>query len=156
MVPALSVSALVCLNSSARRRLAHHSPSFQLVHQIFRKYETFSIPLHGFLLLAPPTIACICLGSAEAGWPTVSDLVFCYASYLGILAMSTVAYRLSPFHPLREYPGPFWCRTSMIWHMARTMHGKQMEYLRSLHDTYGDVVRVGEFFPPLKSTLAYH
>ena len=33
----------------------------------------------------------------------------------------------------------------MMWHVVRTMDGKQMEYLRSLHETYGDVVRVGEF-----------
>ena len=121
------------------------------MHQIFRKYETLSLPFHAFLLLVPPAVASIRLSS-----PSISELVFCYASYLGVLALSVVVYRISPFHPLHEYPGPFWCRTSMIWHMARTMHGKQMEYLRSLHDTYGDVVRVGEFFPPLKSTLAYH
>ncbi|KAM5536556.1 hypothetical protein V8D89_009833 [Ganoderma adspersum] len=111
-----------------------------LVHQIFRKYETFSLPFHAFLLLVPPVIVSVRL---TGGWPAVSELVFCYASYLGVLSMSVVAYRLSPFHPLHEYPGPVRCRTSMFWHVARTMSGKQMVYLRSLHDAYGDVVRIG-------------
>ncbi|PIL28306.1 cytochrome P450 [Ganoderma sinense ZZ0214-1] len=124
------------------------SISALLVHQIFRKYETFSLPFHAFLLLVPPAIVwhnCMSSASTGTGWPTAFDLAFCYAWYTGALATSVVVYRLSPFHPLHRlgYPGPVLCRTSMIWHAIRTNGGKQMEYLRSLHDMYGDIVRIG-------------
>ncbi|KAM5536552.1 hypothetical protein V8D89_009829 [Ganoderma adspersum] len=138
-----TVTAIPSPSSGTASMVAFLSLSALLVHQIFRKYETFSLPFHAFLLLVPPVIASIRLSSAGVGWPTVSELVFSCASYLGVLSMSVVAYRLSPFHPLREYPGPVRCRTSMFWHVARTMNGKQMVYLRALHDAYGDVVRIG-------------
>ncbi|PIL28313.1 cytochrome P450 [Ganoderma sinense ZZ0214-1] len=130
-------------SSDSAAVVAALSISALLAHQIFRKYETSSLPVHAFLLLVPPAIASHHVKSAGAGWPTISELVFCYTTYLGVLAVSVVLYRLSPFHPLHQYPGPIWCRTSMLWHVMQTINGKQMEYLRSLHDTYGDVVRVG-------------
>ncbi|PIL28304.1 cytochrome P450 [Ganoderma sinense ZZ0214-1] len=119
------------------------SVSALFVHQIFRKFETFSIPFHAFLLLVPPAIVSHTVRPTNAGRLTVSELAFCYTTYLGVLALSIVFYRLSPFHPLHQYPGPRWCRTSMLWHIIRTVDGKQTEYLRYLHDTYGDVVRIG-------------
>ncbi|KAI1786948.1 high nitrogen upregulated cytochrome P450 monooxygenase 2 [Ganoderma leucocontextum] len=115
------------------------SISALLAHQILRKFEMFSLPFHAFLLLAPPAIASNRASSAGIGWPSASQLVFCYATYLAVLTLSVV----SPFHPLHRYPGPVWCRTSMFWHAIRTTDGKQMTYLRSLHDTYGDIVRIG-------------
>ncbi|PIL28305.1 cytochrome P450 [Ganoderma sinense ZZ0214-1] len=126
---------MAALTHSARRMGLNYDSSIyfspgthtalQLVHQIFRKYETFSLPFHAILLLVPPAI--------------------CYTWYIGALATSVVFYRLSPFHPLHRlgYPGPVLCRTSMTWHAIRTNGGKQMEYLRSLHDMYGDIVRIG-------------
>ena len=145
---ALCISALVCPDPSCHAGclLDRAFTAFQLVHQIFRRFETFNLSFHAFLLLVPPIIAPHYISSPGwIGWPTVSELVFCYAVYLGTLTTSVVFYRLSPFHPLYRFPGPVWCRMSMIWHAVRTSDGKQMVYLRSLHDTYGDIVRIGEF-----------
>ena len=104
-------------------------------------------------LLGPPAmIAATCSNSpGPVQWPAISELVFSYVLYLGVLTLSVVLYRLSPFHPLSRYPGPVLCRTSMFWHVIRTADGKQMVYLRSLHATYGDIVRIGE--SPLPSAL---
>ena len=48
----------------------------------------------------------------------------------------------------------------MLWHAMRTRDGKQMVYLRALHERYGDVVRIGEStialcVASLKSELPY-
>jgi hypothetical protein len=77
---------------------------------------------------------------------------------------SIVAYRISPFHPLAKYPGPFTAKLSKLW-MVRlsvlvgvieadkhsqvfvTLTGKQHEHFASLHEKYGDIVRTGESPP---------
>ncbi|EMD30730.1 hypothetical protein CERSUDRAFT_101048 [Gelatoporia subvermispora B] len=59
------------------------------------------------------------------------------------LALATVLYRISPFHPLYDFPGPFvWKMTSlklaqMVW------SGKRHEKIIQLHKKYGKVVRTG-------------
>ncbi len=55
-----------------------------------------------------------------------------------------VAYRLSPFHPLWKYPGPFLNKiTSLaIMHMVST--GKRYEIIKGWHEKYGKFVRTGK------------
>ena len=141
----LAISALV------RQDYLHHCllslltlPPTQLAHHIFRKYETFCLPLHAGLVLLPPAIAASYFISARGD--TLSPfltITFSYVAYLGALSTSVILYRLSPFHPLHVYPGPFWSRTSMFWHAMRTTTGQQMRDLQTLHEQYGDVVRIG-------------
>jgi len=52
-------------------------------------------------------------------------------------------YRLSPFHPLARYPGPAIAKTSKLWVSYVCAKGDLHRYYKSLHDRYGDVVRVG-------------
>lgn len=59
--------------------------------------------------------------------------------------LSVVLYRISPFHPLWRYPGPFWCRTTKFWHATLAATGEQPRYLQHLHDRYGEVVRFGAY-----------
>ncbi|EJF60792.1 cytochrome P450 [Dichomitus squalens LYAD-421 SS1] len=54
-----------------------------------------------------------------------------------------VAYRLSPLHPLARYPGPLLCKVSALWLAYKSTSGTQHRYVKSLHDRYGDVVRIG-------------
>lgn len=65
------------------------------------------------------------------------------AALLGLYA-SMLAYRASPLHRLRRFPGPLAARLSNFYFAARVLGTKQ-EYrvLKELHDTYGDVVRIG-------------
>jgi hypothetical protein len=55
----------------------------------------------------------------------------------------TLAYRLSPFHPLADYPGPLIAKSSKWWGAYVTFRGDTHSHYKNLHDYYGDVVRVG-------------
>ena len=66
-------------------------------------------------------------------------------TYLATLVISTVVYRLSPFHPLARYPGPIGPRMSKFWMAFKCLGGSQHRYIQSLHHKHGDVVRTGTF-----------
>ena len=70
-------------------------------------------------------------------------VLLAFAAYWSGLAFFTLAYRLSPFHPLVKYPGPFLFKTSKWWAACLSGTGDQHRYLKRLHDRYGDVVRIG-------------
>ncbi|KAM5541672.1 hypothetical protein V8D89_004653 [Ganoderma adspersum] len=100
----------------------------------------FWLPFHALLLLFPPSIAVVFAGLQ---WPLFCRLSFCYTTYIAALVVSVVAYRMSPFHPLYRYPGPFWYWTSIFCHAIRATGGRQAARFRALHDAYGDIVRIG-------------
>ncbi|KAG6908777.1 hypothetical protein DXG01_003306 [Tephrocybe rancida] len=66
-----------------------------------------------------------------------------WSSYVTSLTACTIAYRLSPFHPLAKYPGPFLCKVSKIYFAVVSFNGKQHEHYNDLHRLYGDIVRTG-------------
>jgi len=70
-------------------------------------------------------------------------VLLAFAAYWSGLAFFTLAYRLSPFHPLAKYPGPFLSKTSKWWAAYLSGTGDQHRHLKRLHDRYGDVVRIG-------------
>ena len=55
----------------------------------------------------------------------------------------TLAYRLSPFHPLAKYPGPLMAKSSKWWAAYININGDLHRYYRDAHDRYGDVIRIG-------------
>lgn len=59
------------------------------------------------------------------------------------LASSILVYRLSPWHPLANYPGPLICKITKFHLAFLSLKGKQHIYYVKLHQKYGDVVRVG-------------
>ena len=83
--------------------------------------------------------------------------------YFATLVGSIVAYRISPFHPLANYPGPFVAKISKLWMVCPfipassvcslwadgptqlfiSSTGKPHEYYARLHEKYGDIVRIG-------------
>jgi hypothetical protein len=67
-----------------------------------------------------------------------------FTAYGGALMFFTLAYRLSPFHPLAKYPGPVIAKTSKWWAAYMSGRGDIHRYYKCLHDHYGDVVRIGE------------
>lgn len=67
-----------------------------------------------------------------------------FVFYYLLLSVYTVAYRLSPLHPLAAYPGPVHARVSKWWSSYVCADGKQHIYYKSLHDRFGDIVRVGK------------
>ena len=111
-----------------------------MAHQIFRRYETYSIPAHFALLFGPPVLASALLPL----YSTVNALVLCHLTYLGVLSASVILYRLSPWHPLARYPGPLGAKLSKWWMACISLSGYEHLYIYRLHEKYGDVVRFGE------------
>jgi hypothetical protein len=69
-----------------------------------------------------------------------------FATYEISLVCFALAYRLSPLHPLARYPGPVIAKSSKWWAAYVSGKGNLHRYYKSLHDRYGDVVRVGSLF----------
>ncbi|KAJ7766759.1 cytochrome P450, partial [Mycena metata] len=66
-----------------------------------------------------------------------------YVVFLASLSLSIALYRLSPFHPLAEYPGPAPNKVTKIWGLWNAWGGHQYLYHKRLHDIYGPYVRTG-------------
>ncbi|KAF4631291.1 hypothetical protein G7Y89_g6844 [Cudoniella acicularis] len=46
------------------------------------------------------------------------------------------------FHPLRQYPGPWYTKSSRLWFIIKIFRGTVVYDIKQLHDKYGDIVRV--------------
>ncbi|KAM5544703.1 hypothetical protein V8D89_001601 [Ganoderma adspersum] len=66
-----------------------------------------------------------------------------FAVYVLTLILTTLAYRLSPWHPLASYPGPFLARTTSLWLTYISSTGKRYLILDALHARYGPFLRIG-------------
>ena len=118
-------------------------------HFIFRHFEPSSILSRATLLIVIPALL-----SGPISHTVLSPnaaLPLAFAAYWSGLLFSTLAYRLSSFHPLAKYPGPFLAKTSKWWAAYLSGTGDQHRFLKRLHDRYGDVVRIGaNTDPPFK------
>lgn len=74
---------------------------------------------------------------------TLATTLAVFFSHWLLISFFTIAYRLSPFHPLAHYPGPLLCKVSKGW-MAyfACRYKKSHIYVNELHQRYGDVVRI--------------
>jgi hypothetical protein len=82
---------------------------------------------------------------ALVGQPfTSTRLLWSYVVFLGSLSLSISAYRLSPFHPLAQYPGPAIGKVTKLWGLWKASKGYKYLYFKELHDTYGAYVRTGK------------
>ncbi|KAJ6460901.1 cytochrome P450 [Mycena sanguinolenta] len=81
---------------------------------------------------------------AALGLP-FSRLFYIYVVFLGSLTLSIVVYRLSPFHPLAQYPGPAIAKATKLWSFWKTAQGYKYLWHKELHDKYGpaDIVVSG-------------
>ncbi|KAI0329906.1 high nitrogen upregulated cytochrome P450 monooxygenase 2 [Cubamyces sp. BRFM 1775] len=109
-------------------------------HQIFKRFEPDSIPIHLALLFLPPTIFTYLL-HAHISLPTA--IFASFGTYLTTLLLSIAVYRLSPWHPLARYPGPLYLRVSKLPLTWIASTGKQHKFVKKLHERYGDIVRTG-------------
>ncbi|KAI9068086.1 high nitrogen upregulated cytochrome P450 monooxygenase 2 [Trametes sanguinea] len=111
-----------------------------VTHQIFRRVETYAFTIHFSLLCAPLLLSFELLrGTMPAVWAALVSS----ATFLSTLFLSIAFYRLSPFHPLAQYPGPLMCKLTKFWMAYLSLEGYQHLYVQRLHDRYGDVVRIG-------------
>ncbi|KAH9983064.1 high nitrogen upregulated cytochrome P450 monooxygenase 2 [Russula compacta] len=110
-------------------------------HLIFRHFEPHSTLARVTLLIVAPALLSLPISYAVP-WP-YATLPLAFAAYGTGLIFFTLAYRLSPFHPLAKYPGPVLARSSSWWAAYITARGDLHTYSKHLHDCYGDVVRIG-------------
>ncbi|KAJ6569118.1 cytochrome P450 [Mycena capillaripes] len=66
-----------------------------------------------------------------------------YIVFLASMSLSIIAYRLSPFHPMAQFPGPAIGKVSKLWGFWVAFQGHQHLYHKRLHDKYGPYVRIG-------------
>ncbi|KAI8969790.1 high nitrogen upregulated cytochrome P450 monooxygenase 2 [Trametes punicea] len=111
-----------------------------VTHQIFKRLETYSLAAHIVLLCTGPLMGFALLRHTI---PIVRALWLSFATFISTMLVSITIYRLSPFHPLARYPGPLGCKLSKFWLAFIASRGNQHLYLKSLHERYGDVVRIG-------------
>ncbi|KAJ5156103.1 cytochrome P450 [Penicillium capsulatum] len=87
-----------------------------------------ALPRHGILHQLQPQL------STELVLKLSSTLLAAYV-------IGYVIYNLF-FHPLRNYPGPFWARASLLWRIYRSMDGRFHRHIEDCHKRYGIVFRV--------------
>ncbi|KIK41727.1 hypothetical protein CY34DRAFT_24266 [Suillus luteus UH-Slu-Lm8-n1] len=112
-----------------------------LCHYVFKRHEPTNPLSHlGLLVVVPAILTTLFLPNAS----TFTRAFACvYLLYYSTILLSVITYRLSPWHPLARYPGPILCRVSKFWLAWVSRDGKQHIYYSRLHQTYGDVVRIG-------------
>ena len=114
--------------------------SFQVSHLIFRHWEPKFKQSYLALLVIPVLLSQLI---SYTGRSLYAAVPLAFTTYIGGLIFFTLAYRLSPFHPLAKYPGPVIAKTSKWWAAYISAIGDSHRYYKHLHDRYGDVVRIG-------------
>lgn len=113
----------------------------QVSHLVFRYFEPKSSLARVALLVVTPAL--LSLPVSYTGRSPYTAVPLAFTAYIGALLFFTLAYRLSPFHPLAKYPGPVIAKTSKWWAAYISARGDLHRYYKSLHDRYGDVIRIG-------------
>lgn len=72
---------------------------------------------------------------------TSLSLAGVFACLLAALQVATYVYNLF-FHPLRQFPGPFACRISVLPSALHSLTGNGITWIVDMHRIYGDVVRI--------------
>lgn len=106
-----------------------------MCYLVYKRYEPASPAANAVLLLLIPGVIAKAVGGRIIGFT---------ASYWLLIILYTILYRLSPFHPLAKYPGPLLARVSKFYTMYYSIIGETHRKIRSLHEQYGEVVRIGE------------
>ncbi|GJE88926.1 cytochrome P450 [Phanerochaete sordida] len=70
--------------------------------------------------------------------------------------LATMVYRLSPWHPLAQYPGPVLCRISSLWLTYVSFRGRRHLVLDRMHDKYGEYMRIGPNIVSINSISAQY
>ncbi|KAF7322347.1 hypothetical protein HMN09_00012400 [Mycena chlorophos] len=111
-----------------------------LNHVYFHRFEPVSAggPLVALAVQPLLLVAAIDLASL-----TPASVGLVTLAFLASLSFSIVAYRLSPWHPLANVPGPLLPRITKWWGVWLTYSGKQHRVIKALHDRYGECVRTG-------------
>jgi hypothetical protein len=112
--------------------------ALQLTHVVCHYHEPSSLPAFAAILTLPPLVTTAAL--SQFSIPLFLRIALTYDL---VLALSIITYRLSPFHPLANYPGPVLAKVTRFWAAEKVIGGNQHIVSHSLFEKYGDVVRTG-------------
>ncbi|KAF7974446.1 hypothetical protein HWV62_12184 [Athelia sp. TMB] len=112
-----------------------------VTHQIFKRYEPDAPLPVGVLLLAVPTLLIPFVATFAPS--TFLAITFTYVWYWASVLTNVAVYRLAPWHPLAQYPGPILNKLSKLTMAWKMYEGQQHLYYQKMHEKYGDIVRVG-------------
>lgn len=117
----------------------------QIAHALFRKYEPTDAYTLFVLLGALPALP-VALSVLRAPLSsTLLSILSAYSTFYVSFLLSITAYRVSPFHPLYQYPGPFIAKLSNFYGAYIAAKGKQHLHFKRMHEKYGPIVRLGTF-----------
>lgn len=108
---------------------------------IFKRWEPWNVPtITALIVLLPASLSMLLVRR----YGVLLACAMTSATFFTTLLSSVALYRLSPFHPLARYPGPTLSKLSALWMAWKVHNGKRYLYIQSLHNAYGDVVRIGK------------
>lgn len=113
-----------------------------MTHAIYKRYE----PKPGqflatfFLLGIMPSIS---VPFVATHFSLIAAIAVSFSIFYSTLISSIILYRISPFHPLYKYPGPFLAKISKFWNVWVMASGKNHVCYKNLHAKYGPYVRIG-------------
>ena len=137
------VTSLVSFHHGVMRlysTIQSHEIDYKVSHSLFRRFEPRSALSRATLLVVTPALLTIPISYLVSPYTT---LPLAFAGYWSGLVFFTLAYRLSPIHPLAKYPGPVLAKSSKFWGAYHSAIGDQHRCYKRLHDRYGDIVRIG-------------
>lgn len=75
--------------------------------------------------------------------PTTTTLFTLLPAILFATILIRSLYRMSPFHPLAQIPGPYLPRLSSLWLIYHSWAGDEASTVHALHQRYGSIVCIG-------------
>ena len=127
----------VSLVSAAFGVLAHLGV---FIHGEWHMQASFVFGLHIFLAIS---LYALSLYVQQDYWASLSGPLVIISSYAVGLFSSIIAYRLSPWHRLANFPGPRMARVSKFWHAWQCRDARNHELMLRMRREYGDFVRIG-------------
>ncbi|PTB64968.1 cytochrome P450 [Trichoderma citrinoviride] len=115
-------------------------------HLIFRRFEVDGYAWQLLFIFLGSSAVLIIAHIRIGGYSLI--LAICRAllvsnAYNAGVVVSSLTYRAF-FHPLNRFPGPFMAKLSRFYAMRNAAKSlKAFEDIQRLHETYGDIVRVG-------------
>lgn len=87
----------------------------------------------------------------------LSPQLYLFAAALVFASLGVkIAYRLSPYHPLHNVPGPFLAKMSSLWLVYYSNTGKECTQMHIEHGRHGNLVRSGPNSVHIQSGRALH
>ncbi|KAF9269323.1 high nitrogen upregulated cytochrome P450 monooxygenase 2 [Marasmius fiardii PR-910] len=114
-----------------------------VLHLLFQKLEKTHLESLKRLALITPILPSYVLLPRFDRWPWFWASLVGYSTCYSSLLTSIVLYRLSPFHPLAQHPGPLLARCTKFWGVYQASTGKMHLKYMELHRRYGPIVRTG-------------